>query len=172
VDPPAQIHKPKRASPPPKSHLVVPHTASVANVLTKIDLDTALQYGTAQGYPPLYQWLTQFTRENLHPSVPYKGGPDIILTCGNTDAFSKCIQALHNEWYEGRDAITEREGLLVEEYCYMNAIQTVRPRGMNIAPVGIDDEGMRAEGPGGLRDVLANWDYTKGKRPHLMYTVT
>jgi DNA-binding transcriptional MocR family regulator len=152
--------------------MIVPHTASTTNLLKKIDLDTALQYGQAQGYPPLYQFLLQFTRENLHPYIPYKNGPEIILTCGNTDGFSKCIQALNNEWYEGRDPVSEREGLLCEEYAYMNAIQAARPRGMNIAPVAIDDEGMKAEGKGGLRDVLENWDFAKGMRPHLMYTVT
>jgi DNA-binding transcriptional MocR family regulator len=103
--------------------------------------------------------------------VPYKGGPEIILTVGNTDGFSKCIQAFVNEWYEG-DPLCEREGLLCEEYAYMNAIQQARPKGLNIVPVGIDDEGMRAEGPGGLREVLENWDFSKGKMPHLIYTVT
>jgi DNA-binding transcriptional MocR family regulator len=152
--------------------LLVPKAADTADILKKIDLASALQYGTAQGYPPLYQFLRQFTIENLHPNVPYKGGPEIILTCGSTDGFSKCIQAFNNEWSEGRDPIEEREGLLCEEYAYMNALQTAKPRGMNIAPVGIDNEGMRAEGEGGLRDVLANWDYSKGRRPHLMYTVT
>lgn len=44
--------------------------------------------------------------------------------------------------------------------------------GLQIVPVTIDLEGMRPDGPGGLEDVLANWDETKGKRPHLMYTVT
>jgi DNA-binding transcriptional MocR family regulator len=54
----------------------------------------------------------------------------------------------------------------------MNAVQTAGPKGLNVAPVGMDDEGMRAYGPGGLKDVLENWDFKKGKRPHLMYTVT
>lgn len=54
----------------------------------------------------------------------------------------------------------------------MNAIQTARPRGLNVVPIKIDLEGMLADGPGGLEDVLANWDTRKGKRPHLMYTVT
>jgi len=31
---------------------------------------------------------------------------------------------------------------------------------------------MRASGKGGLEDVLENWDETRGKRPHLIYTVT
>lgn len=120
----------------------------------------------------MYTFLRRFTIENLHPNIPYKDGPEIILTCGNTDGYSKTLDALSNEWVEGRDPVNEKEGLLVEEFAYMNAIQASRPRGMNIVPVAIDEEGMTASGPGGLEDVLANWDYTKGQRPHLIYTVT
>lgn len=54
----------------------------------------------------------------------------------------------------------------------MNAIQGSRPRGLTITTVKIDDEGMIAAGPGGLEDVLEKWDYSRGKRPHLVYTVT
>ena len=54
----------------------------------------------------------------------------------------------------------------------MNAIQAARPRGLGIVPVAIDDEGMLVSGKGGLEDVLENWDFSKGRRPHLMYTVT
>ena len=54
----------------------------------------------------------------------------------------------------------------------MNAVQAARPRGLNVVPVAMDDEGMLAEGKGGLAEVLQDWDKTKGKRPHLMYTVT
>lgn len=156
----------------PESNLVVPHTSGETNPLTKIDLATALQYGTAQGYPPLYYFLRQFTRDHLHPNVPYRDGAEIILTCGSTDGFSKVLQALTNEWSEERDWIRDREGLLVEKFCYMNAIGAARPRGLNIVPVAIDDEGMIAEGLGGLRDVLENWDHKKGKQPHLIYSVT
>ena len=116
--------------------------------------------------------MRQFTRENLHPNVPYAGGPEIILTCGSTDGFSKAIDALSNPWIEGRDWTRDREGLLVESFAYMNAVQTARPRGLNIVPVAIDDEGMQADGKGGLEDVLENWDESRGKRPHLIYTVT
>ena len=150
----------------------MPHDSSEANLLRKIDLTTALQYGTAQGYPPLYYFLRQFTREILHPNVPYKGGPEIILTCGSTDGFSKTLEAFSNVWDEQRDWIREREGLLCEEFAYMNAIQAARPRGLNIVPVAIDDEGMMAHGEGGLAEVLQHWDFRRGKRPHLMYTVT
>jgi DNA-binding transcriptional MocR family regulator len=152
--------------------LLIPKTADTPDILRKIDLASALQYGTAQGYPPLYQFLTEFTREHLHPNVPYNGGPEIILTVGNTDGFAKCIQAFVDEWHESEDPVSERGGCLCEEYAYMNAIQQVRPKGLNIVPVGVDDEGMRAQGPGGLKDVLENWDFSKGKMPHIMYTVT
>lgn len=157
---------------PPSSRLVVPKDSKVADPLRMIDLKSALQYGTAQGYPALYAFVRQFTRNNLHPLVPYKHGPEVILTCGSTDGFSKTLQALSNEWSAEHDPVGERPGLLCESYCYMNAIQTAAPRGFNIAPVAIDDEGMLASGPGGLEDVLENWDFSKGRRPHLMYTVT
>ncbi|RMY71291.1 hypothetical protein D0863_05261 [Hortaea werneckii] len=156
----------------PEDSITVPHTTQQKDPLKKIDLSTALQYGTAQGYPPLYYFIRQFTQQNLHPNCPYKGGPEVILTCGNTDGFSKVLQALTNEWSEEKDWIRDKEGLLVEEFAYMNAVQGAKPRGMNIAPVKMDDEGMMAEGKGGLRDVLENWDEKIGKRPHLMYTVT
>ena len=168
VDSSSSRHK----HPVAQSKLLVPHNSHAKNPLNRIDLDTALQYGTAQGYPPLYNFLRQLTRDHMHPNVPYKDGPEIILTCGNTDGFSKVLQILTDEWSEERDEIRERPGLLVEAFCYMNAIQAARPRGMAIVPVAIDSEGMLAEGPNGLRDVLDNWDHNKGKRPQLMYTVT
>ncbi|MBE7181909.1 MAG: hypothetical protein INR71_12015 [Terriglobus roseus] len=164
--------QPGRPETSEESQIVVPHTSSAASPLRKIDLDSALQYGTAQGYPPLYAFVREFTRQHLHPTVPYARGPEVILTCGSTDALSKVVPMLCNEWFAEHDPVEERDGVLCEEYAYMNAIQTCRARGLNIAPVGIDDEGMRADGPGGLEDVLENWDYSKGKRPHMMYTVT
>ena len=173
VNPPtAQPSATKLPDPVSSSRVVVPKLSDNEDILRKIDLKTALQYGTAQGYPPLYSYLRQFTTENLHPNVPYKGGPEIILTCGATDGLSKTLEALTNTWNEDRDWIGYKEGLLVEEFCYMNAIQAARPSGMNIVPVTIDDGGMKAHGKGGLFDVLKNWDQGRGKRPHLIYTVT
>jgi DNA-binding transcriptional MocR family regulator len=154
------------------SRILVPHQSSAPNILRKIDLTTALQYGTAQGYPPLYTFVRQFARETLHINIPYKDGAEVILTCGATDGFSKSLEAFSNPWDAERDWIREREGILCEEFAYMNAIQAARPRGLNVVPVTIDGEGMLATGKGGLADVLENWDKNKGKRPHLMYTVT
>jgi DNA-binding transcriptional MocR family regulator len=153
-------------------HLKIPKESSTSNLLTQIDLQTALQYGTADGYPPLLSFVRQFVRDHLHPNVPYKDGPEVIMTCGSTDGFSKSIECLTNIWLEKKDWIRDREGILCEEFAYMNAIQAVRPRGLTVNPVVTDAQGMKATGPGGLADVLENWDYSKGKRPHLMYTVT
>ncbi|KAF2703046.1 aromatic amino acid aminotransferase 1 [Pleomassaria siparia CBS 279.74] len=174
IDPPADDPPSSYSSKhePPATRLVVPHDSGVTDPLHMIDLKSALQYGTAQGYPALYYFIRQFTRDNLHPSVPYKDGPEVILTCGSTDGLSKTLQALSEEWSAGRDPVDERPGMLVEEYCYMNAVQTAKPRGTNIVPVAIDDEGMIVKGKGGLEDVLDNWDFNRGRRPHLIYTVT
>lgn len=135
-------------------------------------MTSALQYGTAQGYPPLYSFIRQFTRENLQPNVPYLNGPEIILTVGSTDGMSKTLEAFSNVWSEGKDWIREREGILCEEFAFMGAIQQCRPRGLSVNPVKIDHEGILPYGPGGLEDVLENWDESKGKRPHLLYTVS
>ncbi|RMD42198.1 hypothetical protein DV735_g2919, partial [Chaetothyriales sp. CBS 134920] len=154
------------------NRVVIPHDSSQGDVNRRIDLATALQYGSGLGYPPLFSFLRTFVRDHLHPNVPYRGGLEIILTCGNTDGFSKCIEALSNVWEEQRDWVRDREAILCEEFAYMNAIQSVQWRGLAVVPVKIDEEGMLADGPGGLADVLANWDILKGKRPHLLYTVT
>jgi DNA-binding transcriptional MocR family regulator len=150
----------------------VPHASGTDDPLRKIDLTTALQYGQAAGYPALFSFIRRFTRENLHPNVPYSNGPEIILTNGSTDGFAKTLEALSNVWSAERDWVQEREGILCEEFAYINAIQSARPRGLQIVPVRVDLEGMVPTGEGGLEDVLANWDFRTGKRPHLMYTVT
>ena len=154
--------------------MLVPHESKESNVLHRIDLNTALQYGTAQGYPPLYLFIREFALTRLHPNIPYKNGAEVILTCGSTDGFAKTIECFTNPWIPGKP-IAEREGLLCEEFAYMNAIQTARPRGMNIVPVAIDAEGMLAHGhTRSLYNVLSKWNVEKdgGKRPHIMYTVT
>lgn len=150
----------------------MPKTVDENDLLKKIDITTALQYGLAQGYPPLLSWVRQFTRENLHPDAPYKGGPEVILTCGSTDGFSKTLNLFVDQWTEGVNDISERPGLLCEPYVYTNVLSQAQPFGVQVVPVKADASGMSVKGLGGLEDVLANWDFSKGKRPNLMYTVT
>ncbi|PWY79702.1 PLP-dependent transferase [Aspergillus heteromorphus CBS 117.55] len=150
----------------------IPKESQTTNLLKKIDLTTALQYGTSDGLPVLADFVRQFTRDHLHPNVPYTGGPGTLLTCGSTDGFNKAIEAFTNTWDPRRDWISQREGILCEEFVYMNAIQTAKPQGLNVVPVAMDPQGMLAYGKGGLADVLEHWDFRKGRLPHLMYTIT
>ncbi|KAK4241450.1 pyridoxal phosphate-dependent transferase [Achaetomium macrosporum] len=185
----AQAAKPERWTPSPNypgeaavsssssdpataTHIAVPKVVNETDPLKKIDLATALQYGLAQGYPPLFSWVRKFTREHLHPDTPYRDGPDVVLTCGATDGFSKTLNLFVNQWTEGVNDVRERPGLLCESFSYSNALDQARPLGVQIVPVKADAGGMAVKGPGGLEDVLANWDPSRGKRPHLMYTVT
>ncbi|KAK2748512.1 hypothetical protein FQN57_000645 [Myotisia sp. PD_48] len=171
--PPTRFGTASSSSQPARStRITIPKESNNPDVSKKIDLSTALQYGAVEGYPPLFGFIRQFVRENLHPDVPYAGGPEVIMTCGSTDGFSKTIEALTNIWGQGKNRIMEREGILCEEFAYMNAIQTVRPRGLNVVPVAMDVDGMEIDGIHGLAHILENWDYRRGKRPHLLYTVS
>lgn len=118
------------------SHITVPKALSPSTDVTqKIDLATALQYGTAQGYPPLLSFLKQFSTQHLHPNVPYKGGADVCLTVGSTDGFSKTLEMFVDPWSPGRDPIENRPGLLCETFVYGNVLSQSQPRGVQPVPV-------------------------------------
>ncbi|WYZ38680.1 hypothetical protein EsH8_III_000594 [Colletotrichum jinshuiense] len=153
-------------------HVTVPGTDDDRDPLRRIDVATALQYGTAEGYPPLRSFIRQFTREHLHPDVPYLGGPEVILSCGATDGFSKALELLTNPWSPARNDARERPGMLCEVFVYSQVLSQVLPRGVQVVPVEMDKGGMIGNGPGGLEEVLAGWDEKNGRRPHFLYTVT
>lgn len=94
------------------------------------------------------------------------------MICGSTDGFSKTLDLFVNSWSEGLHDVRDRPGLLCERIVYPSILSQSRPRGVQIAPVRADEHGMIPHGEGSLEDVLENWDDSKGKRPHLMYTVT
>lgn len=127
---------------------------------TEIDLATTLQYGQVTGLQPLADFIKEFTLEHVCGGrVPY-AGVDTIMTCGNTDGFSK-VMALFAE---------PGKTLLVEEFCYTNAVQSARPLGINVCPVKMDEGSMR---PDDLAHILDTWDEAEqGRKPSLMYTVT
>ncbi len=154
------------------AHLTVPKAMDESDPLKKIDLASALQYGLAQGYPPLLSCIRQFATAHLHPYIPYRGGVDVMLTVGSTDGFSKTLELFINPWSPEKDDIKTRPGLLCETFVYGNVLSQAMPKGVQAVPVEADADGMMATGPGSLEDVLSNWDETKGRRPHLMYTVT
>ncbi|KAL0943765.1 aromatic amino acid aminotransferase [Colletotrichum truncatum] len=153
-------------------HVTVPGSDAERDPLRRIDVATALQYGTAEGYPPLRSFVRQFTREHLHPNVPYLGGPEVILSCGSTDGFSKVLELLTNPWNPAKDDVRERQGMICEVFVYSQVLTQILPRGIQVAPVEMDEVGMIAYGPGGLEELLAGWDEENGRRPHFLYTVT
>lgn len=128
-----------------------------------IDVATALQYTDMNGLAPLASFINDFALNHLHGGrIPYSN-PGILLTCGNTDGLGKAISLLGERG----------DNMLVEDFTYPNSIQTAAPYGIGIVPIGMDVEGIRSDGPGGLRDILEHWDSrVQGRRPHLMYTVT
>ncbi|GKT84738.1 aromatic amino acid aminotransferase [Colletotrichum tofieldiae] len=150
-------------------HVTVPGTDADPDPLRRIDVATALQYGTAEGYPPLRSFVRQFAREHLHPNVPYLGGPEVILSCGATDGFSKTLELLTDAWDPARNAAAERPGMLCEVFVYSQVLTQVLPRGVQVVPIEMDEGGMSVSG---LEETLAGWDYKNGKRPSFLYTVT
>ncbi|PSR94337.1 aromatic amino acid aminotransferase [Coniella lustricola] len=154
------------------AHITVPKVLSETDITRKIDLATALQYGTAAGYPPLLSFIRQFTREQLHPNVPYEGGPEVVLTVGATDGFSKVQEMFVDPWSPSLHDIRDRPGILCETFIYGQILNQVMPKGVQVVSVKADAGGMVASGPGSLEDTLENWDYSRGRRPHLLYTVT
>ncbi|KAG7124578.1 Aromatic amino acid aminotransferase like protein [Verticillium longisporum] len=164
--------KHKDDDPQNAQHLTVPMSDPQTDPFRKIDVTTALQYGTAEGYAPLLAYIRHFARTNLHPNVPYAKGPEVILTCGSTDGMAKSLELLVTPWDARHDSPRDRPHLLVEKFLYSNVLAQSMPRGVRPVPVEIDAEGMRADGPGGLEEVLSGWNDLDGKRPRIMYTVT
>lgn len=154
------------------ARITIPKVLNQPDPSLKLDLSTALQYGLSQGYPPLYSFVRQFTRDVLHPNVPYKGGAEIIMTNGSTDGFSKVLDLIVDPWYEGVHPVADRPSFLCETFVFGNILSQAKPHGLQVVPVELDGQGMLAEGPGGLREVLENWDPKNGRRPSFIYTVT
>lgn len=130
------------------------------------DLDIALQYGQASGMPALREWIENFNKEMI--PCRYKGGFKTIATCGSTDGWFKVLQVFSDEWQENFPP-EWRQGIIVEQFTYSIAAEAARVRGLNIVSVDMDHEGLLPEK---LSEKLENWDTSKGKRPHILYTVS
>ncbi|KAF8533383.1 pyridoxal phosphate-dependent transferase, partial [Trichophaea hybrida] len=150
--------------PPSSSHLNIPKFELSHPLSTHIDLSTTLQYSRATGLPAHTNFLRKFAfRHMLQGELGYdETEADILPTFSNTDGISKVIGALE----------TKGDTMLIESYCYTSVMTITAPFRIGTCAVAMDAGGMMAEGEGGLRDVLENWDFKKGRRPHFMYTVT
>lgn len=151
--------------------MVIPKTVDEKDPTKRVDLTSALQYGNPDGNLALLSWIRRFTLENLHPSVPYRNGPDVLMTGGSTDGLSKVIRIFMDAWDENKDDIYARPALLVDTFTYPAVLGEAVPRGAQVVSVKTDESGMIVSGRGGLEDILSNWDDKQGRRPHLMYTI-
>ncbi|CZR65785.1 related to aromatic amino acid aminotransferase 1 [Phialocephala subalpina] len=110
-----------------KHHVQILRSSQSKASTRKINLDTALQYGSAQGYPPLYVWLKKLVNTVYHPNIPYQGGADIMINGGSGDGLSKIYELLFNPWDKDLSGVRDREGLLVEEFVYAPPLAQIKP---------------------------------------------
>ncbi|CEQ40216.1 SPOSA6832_01805 [Sporobolomyces salmonicolor] len=125
---------------------------------SKIQLSSALQYGTAAGLPPLAQFIYDFTARVYRPAY---SDFRTVINAGSTDAWGKVITTLAESG----------DGVLCEEWTYPSALATAWPNGIKPVPLPMDGEGMTPEG---MDDLLANWnpeDHDGMRRPRILYTV-
>ncbi|KAJ2511100.1 hypothetical protein H4217_007550 [Coemansia sp. RSA 1939] len=117
-------------------------------------LERFLQYGNGRGVPSYTRFVQEHT-ERVHS--PLYEDWDVVVSAGNTDAFTKAIAL----FYQSGDT------LIVDEWTYPAAIETVRPMGIRLAPVKMDSEGMV---PSELDHLCTTWDRPE-TAPRLVYMV-
>ncbi|KAF9984102.1 hypothetical protein BGZ65_000987 [Modicella reniformis] len=122
-------------------------------------LSTSLQYGIGTGIESLRQFCKEHVNRMHRPQ--YQDW-DVITSAGNTDAFAKVILMLCNRG----------DKVLVEEWTYPSAFDTMAPIGVGHVPVKMDSEGMSAVS---LKDILDNWGSTPGQnhkaKPRVVYLI-
>ncbi|KAF9296099.1 hypothetical protein BGZ88_000741 [Linnemannia elongata] len=122
-------------------------------------LTASLQYGIGTGIKSLRDFCREHVRSMHQPQ--YQDW-DVILSAGNTDAFSKVIGLLCNRG----------DKIFVEEWTYPTALETLDPLGVGHIAVKMDGEGMTATG---LRRLLDNWGSTPEQaneaKPRVVYLI-
>ena len=104
-----------------------------------------LNYGYAQGYKPLIEYLLQYM-SNKGVNI---AGKDILITNGFTEGFDIVLSALTNPG----------DYILCENPTHNTAIKIMRLHGLNIVGVGIEEDGINlAE----LEKVLSNRPISMG----------
>jgi len=122
------------------------------------DLAVALNYGQSMGPPQLLRFLTEHTEVVHNP--PYSDW-DIILTAGSTSGLEMVLRMFANRG----------DYVITEEYSFSTAIETVRPMGLHLLGIKMDEHGML---PSSLDHVLSTWNPSArggARKPFLVYTV-
>ncbi|GAA6061023.1 hypothetical protein JCM10212_001079 [Sporobolomyces blumeae] len=124
----------------------------------KVQLSTALQYGTAAGLFPLAQFIHEFVDKVYGPAY---ADFHCVINAGSTDAWGKIVTTL----------CEPGDGVLCEEWTYPSALATAWPTGMKPVPLPMDGGGLTVEG---MDHLLATWDPAEHdgmRRPRILYTV-
>lgn len=122
---------------------------------TAWDLGTALNYGHSAGSPQLLRFITEHV-ELVH-DPPYVDWAT-SLSCGNTSALDIVLRMLceRGDW------------LITEAFTYPGTLEMVKPMGINLLSIGMDEEGLLPEK---LEHQLSSWDETRGRRPSVLYMI-
>ncbi|ORY23676.1 pyridoxal phosphate-dependent transferase [Naematelia encephala] len=132
--------------------LEIPYGASTSSPYS---LTSLLQYSAPPGHLALLQFTKELTKKLHSPAyINYV----TLLNNGSTDGWNKLCTLL----------LERGDYILVEEQIYPSAQAAFIPLGVRSAVVGVDGEGAR---PDLLEAILASWDASKGRRPHVMYIV-
>lgn len=134
-----------------------PLTAAMSSLKGEVDYDLSvvMNYGYSAGSPQMVRFLTEHM-EMLH-QPPYDNW-ETSLTCGTTSAIEITFRMLCNPG----------EVILAEKYTYSGTITAAQGLGFSIQGIETDDEGLL---PGHLEEVLDNWNCTRGRKPHVLYTI-
>ena len=119
------------------------------------DLAVALNYGYAAGSPQLLRFVTEHM-ELIH-DPPYDEWAS-CLTCSTTSGIEILFRMLCNrgEW------------ILAEEYTYSGTLEGVKPLGLHVQGVKMDEDGLL---PDDLEFILQTWDPARGPKPFVLYTI-
>jgi aromatic amino acid aminotransferase I len=129
------------------------------------DLSVALNYGQAQGSAQMLRWITEHAEIINNPKYHDWG---CSASSGSTGAFEIAARMFCNvsDPKNGREA--ERDKILVEEYSFSTAVETLEALGVTPVSVKMDSEGIV---PKDLERIMSGWDARRGRKPHVLYTV-
>ncbi|KAI9166393.1 aromatic amino acid aminotransferase [Paramyrothecium foliicola] len=127
--------------------------------ISEYDLSIALNYGQATGAPQMIRFITEHTELIFNP--PYADWR-VCATVGSTGALEQAIRLLCDR--------NRKDSILVEDYTFPSALDTIRPQGINVVGIKMDEEGLL---PDDMDRILSTWDAeARGfRKPHILYTV-
>lgn len=119
-----------------------------------VSLQSALQYGAGAGLLEVRKILQELNTL-VHHDPPHN---EVTLTLGNADALTKCFRLLGDPG----------DSFLAEEFSFPGMTNAPLAQGVKWVPVRMDREGIL---PAVLENILTTWDGSRGRIPHVLYTI-